>query len=149
MGAVNLPAGLSELLGPARNGLCGARTRDGSLCTNHVGPFATRCRFHGGATPLAKTKIDELMAASRDWAVRLLHQFLVSHPPCEHCGRVDEPHLMLKAIQMVLDRTGVTAGIQIEQKGPPAGELAELSDEELAALAERLAADARALASHI
>jgi len=42
--------------------LCGARTRSGGACKRHPGPGLTRCKFHGGASPLALQKAQERLA---------------------------------------------------------------------------------------
>jgi len=45
--------------------LCGARTRSGGACKRHPGPGLTRCKFHGGASPLALAKAEERLAEAR------------------------------------------------------------------------------------
>jgi len=45
--------------------LCGARTRSGGTCRRHPGPGLTRCKFHGGASPLALAKAEERLAEAR------------------------------------------------------------------------------------
>ena len=50
------PMDTSTAVGPHEINVCGAMTRGGGTCQNHPAKGATRCRFHGGASPQVKLK---------------------------------------------------------------------------------------------
>ena len=114
--------------------LCGARTRgSGEPCRRPVGPWRKRCRLHGGAGPWADQEAQETMLAARDWAVKRVHDYLSEKPPCDKCGRSDDPDVILRAVKIVLDRTGLgpTATLNVTHTATAAPWLRWLTTDEL------------------
>jgi len=103
--------------------VCGARTREGGSCRRPVGAFAKRCPLHGGSSPQAREEVLRAMLMARDRAVEVLYDVLTQRPPCEHCGRRDDPAVIVQASRIVLDRTGVgptsTVNVRRENGEPP------------------------------
>jgi hypothetical protein len=88
---------------------CTATNRAGERCGRApiVGGFV--CAMHGGAVPAVKKAAAERLHAMVDPALdAVLRAITVHGPPCEHCGRsdADRDPVVLRAAQMVLDRTG-------------------------------------------
>jgi hypothetical protein len=113
---------------PAREALgdttrrCTATNRAGERCGRApiVGGFV--CVMHGGAVPAVRKSARERLLAMVDPALDALLRFLRTGPPCEHCGRTDADRdpLVLRAAQLVLDRTGFHPGIDLHVQPAPA-----------------------------
>ena len=79
-------------------------------CTKGGG---TRCNLHGGHSPAAKIKADQMMAACRLPAIENLFSIIdqFSRNPCAICGfpkgDTDEKRMIIRACQTVLDRSGM------------------------------------------
>jgi hypothetical protein len=113
-----------------------------------VGGFV--CEIHGGKIPGVRKAARERLLAMVDPALDALLRVLKTHgPPCEHCGRSDGDRdpVVVRAAQLVLDRTGFHPTLQVTSTPSPVHEeLSQLSLSELADRAETYARHARALA---
>jgi hypothetical protein len=122
--------------------------QSGERCrrTAIVGGFV--CSHHGGGTPAVKKSARERLLALVDPALDALLRALKTGPPCEHCGRsdADRDPVVLRAAQLVLDRTGYHPTLAVAQ-APQRNELEGLSIFEVADRAEAYARRARELAN--
>src|ERR1035437_1251798 len=129
---------------------CGAATTSGPPCRRAVAPGFTRCNLHGGHTPLARQAAQETLAAAALPSARVPLE-IVSRwldERCPVCGfPTGDPMPVLRAAQMVLDRTGFGphATMQVTTTPSPYDHLtlAEMADK-AEAFARRLRADADA-----
>jgi hypothetical protein len=115
---------------------CLATSRAGDRCKNPVSPFATVCAFHGGKSPQARAHVEMFMLAARDWSCKLLYELITRDP-------APDDFILLKAIGMVLDRTGIPANITISQSSE-SERFAQMSTEELLEVAKQTAAELQA-----
>jgi hypothetical protein len=110
---------------------CVATNRSGERCGKApiVGGFV--CVMHGGRIPSVQKAARERLLAASDLAVERLVAFLHSAPPCANCGRsdADRDPLVLRAAQLVLDRTGFHPTMQVEVRA--SNPFADLSEDEL------------------
>jgi hypothetical protein len=94
---------------PAGGYICAS----GKPCGRDVRPGFTRCNLHGGNSPAAKIKAEQLMAQCRLPAIEAL--FLIieqfSENMCPTCGfprgDADEKRTVIRACTTVLDRAGM------------------------------------------
>src|SRR5262245_50162926 len=88
-------------------------TNKGTPCGRDVRPGFTRCNLHGGASPAAKIKAEQMMAQCRLPAIENLFSILeqFSNNTCPTCGYpvgdADEKRMIIRACQTVLDRAGM------------------------------------------
>jgi len=121
---------------------CIATSRNGERCRRPptVGGFS--CHFHGGASPGAKQAARQRLLAMVEPALDALLRMLQQRPPCPHCGRTDADRdpVVLRAAQVVLDRTGFHPSMTLEvaPKNPFEG----LTEDELIDRLQRLLAAA-------
>ena len=112
-----------------------------------VGGFV--CVMHGGAVPAVRKSARERLLAMVDPALDALLRFLRTAPPCEHCGRsdADRDPVVLRAAQLVLDRTGFHPSVSVQVQPTPSQydglSLAEMADR-AEAVARRLREEANA-----
>jgi hypothetical protein len=112
-----------------------------------VGGFV--CVMHGGAIPAVRKSAHERLLAMVDPALDALLRFLRTAPPCEHCGRsdADRDPVVLRAAQLVLDRTGFHPSVSVQVQPTPSPydhlTLAEMADR-AEAVAHRLREEANA-----
>jgi hypothetical protein len=123
--------------------LCGAKTSSGTPCARVLGPFQTRCYFHGGATVGARREADRLqaLAAAPAWEVQITVMDLWLRAPT-----LDHPALpsVVAAARYVLDRTGYAPALVMRHSIDQGTGFEDLSNEELAARAEALMRQLRA-----
>jgi hypothetical protein len=118
--------------------LCNATNRNGAPCGRTPLIGGVRCQFHGGASPVAEQARRERLLAMVDPALDRLLRMFESAPPCETCGRsdADRDPTVLKAIQLVLDRSGFHPTLAVQATRPDDGDEADwapfLTDEEIA-----------------
>lgn len=84
-----------------------------------VGGFV--CSIHGGSIPAVKKSARERLLAMVDPALDALLRALQAGPPCKHCGRSDSDKdpVVIRAAQMVLDRSGYHPTLAIQQAPEP------------------------------
>lgn len=86
---------------------------NGQPCGRDVRAGFTRCNLHGGASPAAKIKAEQMMATARMPAVEALYSILeqFSNNTCATCGfpigDTDEKRMIVRTCQTILDRTGM------------------------------------------
>jgi hypothetical protein len=136
-----------EALGDTRRRCTATSKTTGERCGRApiVGGFV--CPIHGGKIPAVQKSARERLLAMVDPALDALLRFLRQSPPCEVCGRsdADRDPVVLRAAQMVLDRTGFHPSLTVEQTSTP-NRLAGLSLAAIADHAEAIARRARAAA---
>lgn len=97
--------------------VCGAKTNSGHPCKRTCAPGFTRCNLHGGHTPQARLAAVELLAKAAIPASAALLDILSAfgRERCDSCGMpTGDPAPVLRAAQIVLDRTGFPAGIDVK-----------------------------------
>jgi hypothetical protein len=97
----------------------------------------TVCSMHGGKSPLAKQAAQQRLLAMVEPALDVLLRALQSGNPCTVCGRSDDMALVIRAAQMVLDRTGFGPHTTLTVTNPRS-EFDSMSKQELAERAEQL-----------
>ena len=103
--------------------LCGARTKEsGEPCRRPAIRGGNRCNHHGGHTPLARQTAQENLAkAALPSSVALLD--IVSdwrRHTCETCGFPrGEPSPVIRAAQIILDRTGYSPHLTVHAVRAP------------------------------
>ena len=118
--------------------LCGATTKgSGEPCRKPVAPGFTRCRHHGGHTPLARQTAQENLAKAALPSAAALFDIVSDwqRHTCATCGYPKgDPSPVIRAAQIVLDRTGFHPTLAVE--AVRAQEIPEwapyLTDDELA-----------------
>lgn len=110
-----------------------------------VGGFV--CSHHGGEIPAVRKSARERLLALVDPALDALLRALQTGPPCEHCGRsdADRDPVVLRAAQLVLDRSGYHPTLAIQQT-PEANPYENHTAAELADRAEVIAIECRRVA---
>jgi hypothetical protein len=94
--------------------------RNGRPCMKDCSKLGTRCSLHSGESPIAKVAAERAMALARlPGAEALLDMIEQWHAEtCQSCGFPSaDPHIVrnvLRAIQMVLDRTGMPPVMRVE-----------------------------------
>ena len=147
-----------DLIGrKARKDLC--LTRDRCTATNRAGERCGRppirggfvCVVHGGRAPQVQRSARERLLALVDPAMDALLRALKTGPQCDACGRsdADRDPVVIKAAQLVLDRTGFHPRLTVQAARP--SETPEwaryLTHEELAVVSEFIALAEERLAS--
>lgn len=107
---------------PATYIRCGAVTSSGRPCRRAAIRGGTRCTLHGGASPQARQKAEEVLAVARVPAagvlLRIIHDWQGS--ACPACGRPSaDPGPVIRAAIAVLDRTGLHPSLAV-RVGPAA-----------------------------
>ena len=99
---------------------CTATNRAGERCGRTPIPGGFVCAMHGGKNPVVQKTARERLLAMVDPALDALLRFLRTAPPCEVCGRsdADRDPLVLRAAQLVLDRTGFHPSVDVQMKPP-------------------------------
>jgi hypothetical protein len=100
---------------PAR--MCGATNRDGTACKRAPIRGGTRCTLHGGNSPLARMKASEALAAAAWPAAEVLFEIIErwKERVCPTCGLPKgDPTAVIRAAQVVLDRTGFHPSMTLE-----------------------------------
>jgi hypothetical protein len=102
--------------------------------------------MHGGRAPQVQHSAKMRLLAGADLAIDYLLNLLVPKPPCEHCGRsdADRDPVVVRACQLVLDRSGFHPTLTLEQAAPPHNEYADCTDDELIEKLEKMLDSARA-----
>jgi hypothetical protein len=100
---------------------CTATNRAGERCGRAPVPGCVVCSLHGGKVPAVQKAGRERLLAMVEPALDALLRFLRTAPPCEHCGRsdADRDPLVLRAAQIVLDRTGMHPKVDVQVQPPP------------------------------
>lgn len=143
---------------PAREALgdttrrCTATSKgSGTRCGLAPIPGGFVCHFHGGGVPAVRMAARERLLAMVDPALDALMRFLRTAPPCPHCGRsdADRDPVVLRAAQLVLDRTGFHPGVtvQVEPPAPRGDYLPWMPDDRLQQINEWIAEAKDAMAS--
>jgi hypothetical protein len=95
------------------------------------------CNIHGGKRPETIAAARRRLLAMVDPALDALLRALKMGNPCEHCGRSDDMGIVVRAAQIVLDRTGFhpSRTIEVAPVKAPAwsrflteGELAQINE---------------------
>lgn len=121
---------------------CTSKNATGERCrrTAIVGGFV--CWNHGGRTPMIRQAARERLQMLVDPAVNAL-QTVMQQGKCDACGRSDDPLVVVKAAQLVLDRTGHGPHSTVTVNST-AAELSELTNIQLAERLEQRARELRA-----
>jgi hypothetical protein len=113
----------------AKCGDSGGVNNSGAPCQRRCSPGFTRCNLHGGALPSAKIKAEQALAQARipscEALFHIVNQFL--EQPCPTCGYptgdTDIQRTVIRAAQVILDRTGMGPHSTIELTKQSDGEL--------------------------
>lgn len=116
--------------------------RKGLPCQRNVQPGLTACNMHGGASPAAKIKAEQMLAQARLPACEALFEIIDQwhETMCATCGYpsgdVDTQKVILRAAQLILDRTGMGPRSTVEMVPQKDGDLdlELMTDEEMAQL---------------
>lgn len=101
---------------------CGYIRHNGLPCKRQVKQGFTRCNRHGGNTPIAKAKAEQMLALLRMPAIEALHDILDQYESntCATCGfptgEFKEKKLVLATCRAILDRTGLGPRSTLEVK---------------------------------
>lgn len=121
---------------PGGGPICGALKKNGEPCKQREVPGTGRCYLHGGATPVAKIKAEQALAAMRFPAIEALQQIVqtltdqieqLNSDVCTACGfpkgDIDDKEAITRACTsaaktcaMILDRTGLGPRATLEVK---------------------------------
>lgn len=102
----------------------------------------TRCNLHGGANPAAKIKAEQMLAQSRLPACEALYEIIDNWqrdtcPTCLHpSGDIDKQKVIIRAAQVILDRSGLgpRATIEVAKQTDGDLDLDLMTDEEMTRL---------------
>lgn len=116
---------------PAAHGVtCGAPNSHGMPCRRAPMHGMTRCQLHGGANPAAKIKSEQMLAQARLPACEALFTILEDwqRDTCPSCGfpaanSVDNQKVIIRAAQVILDRSGLGPRATIETVTQTDGDL--------------------------
>ncbi|HXG86739.1 MAG TPA: HGGxSTG domain-containing protein [Vicinamibacterales bacterium] len=126
---------------------CTATNRAGQPCRRKPIRGGTVCIMHGGLAPQTLAAAKLKLMAGRDLAIDALINALGSHGPiCEACGRSDSDRdpAVIRAAQIVLDRTGFGPSATLVVEPAASNEFAGLSTDQLIAHLEQMLASVRA-----
>jgi hypothetical protein len=117
----------------------------GNRCRRQPIPGGTVCAIHGGAIPLVQRSAKMRLLEGADLAIDYLLNLLTPKLPCEHCGRsdADRDPTVVRACQLVLDRSGFHPTLTVEHTPPPTS-YEGASPDELVEKLEQMLADAKA-----
>src|SRR4051812_8155917 len=100
---------------------CGSIRHNGLPCKRQVPPGFTRCSLHGAANVSAKIKSEQMLAQARLPACEALFNIIDRHEAdtCPSCGfpakgDVDTVKMIIRACQVILDRTGMGPRASLE-----------------------------------
>lgn len=129
---------------PARR--CTGTNRAGERCQRQPIPGGEVCVMHGGAAPQVQRSAKARLLAGADLAIDYLLNLLTPRPPCEHCGRsdADRDPVIVKACQLVLDRSGFHPTLAVEHVASP-DPIATFTIDEVVEKLEKMLADAIAV----
>jgi hypothetical protein len=124
---------------------CVGTSRNGERCRRRPIPGGDICILHGGGAPQVIEAAKRRLLQGRDLAIDCLLNVLTPKPPCVTCGRSDDDRnpVVVRAAQIVLDRTGHHPTLTIQQAEAP-NPYADISDDDLVAKLEEMLADAKA-----
>jgi hypothetical protein len=102
--------------------------------------------MHGGGAPAVQQSARARLLAGADLAIDYLLNLLTPKPPCEHCGRsdADRDPVVVRACQLVLDRSGFHPTLTVEQAAPLQNEYDELTEDQLIERLEKMLEQTRA-----
>ena len=122
---------------PPEERRCRARHRDGGRCKNWAIRGGTVCRYHGGSAPQVRAAAAERLAALVHPAITRLSRLM----------RNRNPHIRMRAVENILDRTNFKGDTVIRLTGGDGGpvETADLTTRVRSLSTEELAAVERAL----
>lgn len=125
---------------------CRGTNRAGEPCGRAPIRGGDVCILHGGAAPQVQESARRRLLRGADLAIDYLLNLLEPKPPCEHCGRsdADRDPVVVRACQLVLDRSGFHPTLTVEQVAPPRNTFADLSEDELIEKLEAMLAAAKA-----
>jgi hypothetical protein len=100
---------------------CTATNRAGERCWRQPIPGGYVCVNHGGRAPQVKQSAKARLLAGADLAIDYLVGLLTPRPPCPACGRsdADRDPVVVKACQIVLDRSGFHPTLAVEHVEAP------------------------------
>ncbi len=95
---------------------CTATNRDGERCRRTPIRGGYVCRYHGGLAPAVASSARARLLVGVDFAIDYLLNMLEPREPCPTCGRsdVDRDPVIVKACQLVLDRSGFGPSAKLE-----------------------------------
>lgn len=119
---------------------CTATNRAGSRCLRQPIPGGEVCVMHGGRAPQVQKSARARLLDGADLAIDYLLNLLTPRPPCEVCGRsdADRDPTVVRACQLVLDRSGFHPTLTVEQVAAPRNEYEDLTDDQLTERLEAL-----------
>jgi hypothetical protein len=101
----------------------------GLPCQRDVAPGFTRCNLHGGANPAAKIKAEQMLAQARMPACEALYDIIERYQlaTCPTCllptGDIDQQKVIIRAAQVILDRSGMGPRSTVEHTKQTDGDL--------------------------
>ena len=109
-----------------------ATNRQGERCQRQPIPGGFVCVMHGGKVPAVQQSAKARLLAGADLAIDYLLSMLEPRQPCEACGRsdADRDPVVVRACQLVLDRSGFHPTLAVEQVAP-SNPFADLSEDDL------------------
>lgn len=124
---------------------CQGTNRDGGPCGRAPIPGGFVCVLHGGKAPQVQKSAKARLLAGADLAIDYLLNLVTPKPPCETCGRsdADRDPVVVRACQLILDRSGFHPTLAVEQAAPPPDEHADETWDETIAHLEALLEQAR------
>lgn len=124
---------------------CRGTNRAGEPCGRAPIRGGDVCILHGGAAPQVQRSAKMRLMAGADLAIDYLLNLLEPKPPCEHCGRsdADRDPVVVRACQIVLDRSGHHPTLTVEQVAPP-DPYADYTEDQLIDRLEVLLAETKA-----
>lgn len=122
---------------------CTGTSRNGTRCQRNAIPGGNVCIMHGGGAPHVQREAKKKLLLGADLAIDYLLNLLIPKPPCETCGRsdADRDPVVVRACQLVLDRSGFHPTIAVEAAQP--NPYNELSEDELIEKLESMLATAK------
>ncbi len=134
--------------------ICGARTKANGLpCQRVCAPGFNRCNLHGGHSPLARQAAQRALAAAALPAAQVLFDILDRYQSdtCPHCCMPrGDPTPVIRAAQIVLDRTGFHPSVSVElsRQEPQAAEWGPwMTDDQLRQIGQWIADAKRRMAA--
>jgi hypothetical protein len=122
---------------------CTATNRNGEPCGRSPIKGGTVCHFHGGAAPQARRAAQLRLLSLIEPSFAVVADFLTPREPCKACGRSDKDRdpAVLRAAQIVLDRTGFHPSISVQTSRAESRPqwVSWLTDEQLVQVSEWIA----------